>query len=78
MTPDQEEDQLMEPFAKFAAENMERSLSMITAMFVGLYESYVDQVGGNVDEVINITGADGMRDITIHPSKPEHAGHALH
>ena len=57
---------------------MERGLYLITSLFIGIHEAYIIQMRGEPDQTIQITDALGIRDITIHPIKPEHVGHALH
>lgn len=67
------EDELLEAFGDYAREDITGALSLITGLFIGLYEVYCDLNGGESSRTIKITGPNGDRPITIHPS--EHSVH---
>ncbi len=61
-------DELADEFTEYAKQDIERALSLITGLFVGLNVAFVE-LRGNVrdgQKQIEIDGPEGQRKITIH------------
>ena len=67
-----QQEELQEAFAAFAAEYPQSALALITGLFVGLLEYSVKEQGGDETLPIKIDGC-GKRDITVS-AKPHNAG----
>jgi hypothetical protein len=64
MDKEEQQEELQEAFAAFAAEYPQSALALITGLFVGLVEYSVKEQGGDENLAIKIDGC-GNRDITI-------------
>ena len=64
MTREEQQEELEDAFAEFAAEYPQSALALITGLFVGLLEYSVKEQGGDEKLAIKIDGC-GKRDITI-------------
>lgn len=67
------EEELLEAFKDYAVKDMTGALSLVTGLFIGMYEVYCELNGGESSRAIRIKGPNGERSITIHPS--EHSVH---
>ena len=63
------EEELLEAFGNYAREDITGALSLITGLFIGLYEVYCELHGSESDKTIRIRGPNGERPITIHPTE---------
>ena len=64
MNKEEQQEELQEAFAAFAAEYPQSALALITGMFVGLIEYSVKEQGGDETREIKIDGC-GKRDIIV-------------
>jgi hypothetical protein len=71
MDKEEQQEELQDAFAEFAAEYPQSALVLITGLFVGLLEYSVELQGGDSGKEIRIDGC-GKRDITLH-AKPSNA-----
>ena len=71
MDKEEQQEELQEAFASFAAEYPQSALALITGLFVGLLEYSVKEQGGDETLAIKIDGC-GKRDITVS-AKPHNA-----
>ena len=71
MDKEEQQEELQEAFAAFAAKYPQSALVLITGLFVGLLEYSVKEQGGDETLAIKIDGC-GMRDITVS-AKPHNA-----
>lgn len=71
MSKEEQQEELHEAFAAFAAEYPKSALSLIAGLFVGLLEYSVKEQGGDETLAIKIDGC-GKRDITVS-AKPHNA-----
>ena len=63
------EEELLEAFKDHAVKDMTGALSLITGLFIGMYEAYCELQGGESTRAIHIKGPNGERPITIHEDK---------
>ncbi len=61
------EDELTEALTDYAIEDMVAALSLVTVVFVSLFEAYCELQGINSEKAIRISSNNGGRPITIHP-----------
>ena len=71
MNKEEQQEELHEAFASFAAEYPQSALALITGLFVGMLEYSVKEQGGDETLAIKIDGC-GNRDITVS-AKPHNA-----
>lgn len=64
MDKQEQQEELQDAFAAFAAEYPQSALSMITGLFVGLLEHSIKEQGGDEKLEIRIDGC-GKRNITV-------------
>ena len=63
------EEELLDAFKDYAVKDMTGALSLVTGLFIGMYEVYCELNGGESSRAIRIKGPNGERSITIHEDK---------